>query len=343
MTKTLPQCFIGFDGFTDEIVTPVKERIDSETFTPYPTIASFGQRILESKDQSCNIELVTKQIKLGGNAPILANALLELDYPVTLAATIGNHNAIEPLFQTLADRCKQTIPLGPSGYSEAIEFEDGKIILGKHAPLLNLNYERIIQAIGKKNLIECLDQASLFVSTNWTMLPGMTAIWKNIQKDILPHLSFKKRWLFVDIADPAKRSDRDLIDCLEILKAFKKTYQIALGLNMAEAARVAHTLKLSASDPQAIQKATEFDQIVIHHKRSAAAADNQKLYSQTSFYVEKPTLSTGAGDNFNAGYCAGLLQGLDMQECLRLGVGVSGFYVRYGKSPTQAQLDAFLK
>ena len=59
-------------------------------------------------------------------------------------------------------------------------------------------------------------------------------------------------------------------------------------------------------------------------------------------YCQNPQLTTGAGDNFNAGFCVGLLAGLEPQEMLAAGTANSGFYVRNGRSAKSADLVAFL-
>ena len=53
-------------------------------------------------------------------------------------------------------------------------------------------------------------------------------------------------------------------------------------------------------------------------------------------YTSNPRLTTGAGDNFNAGFCLGQLLGLSPQQCLITGTGTSGFYVqKYAESQAQ--------
>jgi sugar/nucleoside kinase (ribokinase family) len=52
--------------------------------------------------------------------------------------------------------------------------------------------------------------------------------------------------------------------------------------------------------------------------------------------------NTGAGDLFNAGFLLGWMNGMDLAECLMLGVYSSGYYVRYAKSPTTAELAGFM-
>jgi len=55
-----------------------------------------------------------------------------------------------------------------------------------------------------------------------------------------------------------------------------------------------------------------------------------------------PKLTTGAGDNFNAGFCLGQVLDLSPKESLIIGTATSGFYVRNAASPTFHELIEFL-
>jgi hypothetical protein len=68
---------VGLDGFVDTIVTPVGlRRGQGDDFTAIATLSEFGQRIVAAAGKSTNIELYPRMDKLGGNGPIMANALL---------------------------------------------------------------------------------------------------------------------------------------------------------------------------------------------------------------------------------------------------------------------------
>jgi len=60
-------------------------------------------------------------------------------------------------------------------------------------------------------------------------------------------------------------------------------------------------------------------------------------------FVRRPAASTGAGDHFNAGVCAGRAFGASRGAALAMGVGASGLFVRTGQSPGRAELAAFLR
>ena len=154
---------------------------------------------------------------------------------------IGDPHDIEPIFQNMAKRCELALTLGPSAHTNALEFENGKVLLGKLKHVMDIGWDSILKRIPKKKLASLLDQSDLFACTNWTMLPKMTDLWKKIIKEILPSLKTKnpQRILFVDLADPAKRTSSDIKEALITLKKLQSHYSVALGLNEAEAERVA--------------------------------------------------------------------------------------------------------
>ena len=70
LVQSQPQAFVGLDGFIDKIQRPVKAQLASGS-TFYSSLDSFGQRIKEASDQSAQIELQTKTIKLAAMRPFL--------------------------------------------------------------------------------------------------------------------------------------------------------------------------------------------------------------------------------------------------------------------------------
>lgn len=342
-----PRCFVGFDGFTDEILAAVDKRTSPNAYRPMKKMKEFGERIVHHGGKGCNIELVVQKKKLGGNAAILTNALLEGGHQITFAGTIGNFDAIEPLFQEMASRCVKVYPLGPSGHSDAIEFQDGKIILGKLDNLSQLTVETVLNHIGKMTLVNLLDDTDLFVCTNWTMLQMMTPFWKLLDQELFTHMSLRPRWMFVDLADPAKRRDGDLREGLKALSKLEKGFRVILGLNEAEAIKIGKILRIETQDlsflASDIRKKLGYFRVVIHSTKFALSADLDENVTVKGPYTPRPILNTGGGDNFNAGYCNALLYGLTAQEALLSGVATSGFYVRNGRSPTIKELAKFLK
>lgn len=303
-------CLIGFDGFTDSIFRAVSKRLSVDAVSFFPTIASFVQRLSQAEKISCNIELILQEERLGGNAPLMAQALLENGATVDFIGTIALD---EPLFTSFIQRCRHFYSLGKSAQSEAIEFSDGKIILGKHSSILHVD-ERVLQDNVGAKLKSLLEEADLVAMVNWTMLPGMNRIWHYLQT-----LSYESRaFFFFDLADPAKRTTADLEEAISLIAGFKNTI---LGLNEAESAQV--QALFGSSFPHNLG----IDEVVVHTKTRAVAYRDGKSYSYDNELIAHPTTTTGAGDNFNAGYCLARLNGLNPTKCLERACQVARTYI----------------
>ena len=91
-----------------------------------------------------------------------------------------------------------------------------------------------------------------------------------------------------------------------------------------------------------ISKKLDIYCLVIHPTIEASAVIGENYYHVEGAYTAKPILTTGAGDNFNAGFCLGQILKLSPEQSLILGVATSGYYVRNAKSPSFEDLKEFL-
>lgn len=342
---------VGFDGFVDTIVTPVGLRHSAgDNFTPIATLTEFGQRIVAAAGKSTNIELYPRVDKLGGNGPIMANALLALGTRVTYVGAVGKPQ-IHPVFADMATRAR-TFSLCSPAQTTAIECNDGKLMLGQMRSLDEITYERICDTMGESALQAEVGAAQLVSLVNWTMIPNMTAIFTALSEQVLPKLPHDpERIFFFDLADPEKRSLDDLRAALAAMQRFTPFGRVTLGLNLKEGQQVATALGLTAvADDEASLRAMARDvraklgltTVVIHPRESAACATESGTWWVPGPYTEKPLITTGAGDHFNAGFSSGQLLGLDPEACLAIGVCTSGHYVRTGESPSLAAVETFL-
>jgi sugar/nucleoside kinase (ribokinase family) len=345
-SKTL----VGFDGFVDTILHVVQERESVAKYTRLTAMKDFAAKISAAAGQSTNIELVTQMVKLGGNGPIMANALGRYDTKVTYLGCLGSPN-LHPVFAEFA-RCARVISIAEPGFTDAIEFDDGKLMFGKHESLKDVNWKNLVEHVPEKKLLALFQESALIALVNWTMLTQMTAILQKIATRIAPRLTGEKRWLFFDLADPAKRSREDLLRALKLIAKFEKQFRVIFGLNMRESRRVGEVLGLGAVEEtpgsvtrQAalIRAALRIHTVVIHPTQFAAGADATGATHVAGPFTRKPKIATGAGDHFNAGFCIGRLLGLDLAASLQSGVATSGFYVRNARSPRLEDLQKFLR
>ncbi len=349
---TQSPALLGFDGFVDSIIQVVDQRQSPTEYTPIPTIADFAERNADAAGKSANYELVVTQRKLGGNGPIMANALVAAGLPVTYIGALGTPE-IDPVFQPLAQNATCHAIADP-GLTDALEFSDGKLMFGKYQSLNAVTADTLRQSLGDTFTI-AVANARLLGMVNWTMLLGLSDIWRMLADDVLPVCTGPRKLVFVDLADPAKRSAEDLLAALNLLGQLQARADVILGLNLAEAVRVARVLDIDPTDqPEAIledlaaaiRQTAALHAVVIHPRSGAAAsirdeADTTTTASFAGPFVQNPRLSTGAGDNFNAGFCLARLAELDTETSLCVATATSGYYVRNAASPTLQQLADF--
>ena len=338
---------IGLDGFVDTIISAVDKRLSADQFTRVPTLAAFGQRIANAAGLGTNVELFVERTKLGGNGPIMANALAAAGVKVTYIGNVG-YPTVHSAFSELTHRAS-VHSIAEPGYTDAVEFDDGKLMLGKHAALRDVSWDNLVARVGRENLISYFTHADLVALQNWTMLPFMSDIWQHVLDELCPLLpAGERRTFFFDLADPEKRSPKDILQALGLISRFQKHFETYLGLNEKESFEIATALDYSGPRDVAavslfIWEKLKISGVVVHPRSFAVAAGAAGVVKVTGPFVEKPLISTGAGDHFNAGFCLGKLLRADNEISLQLGVGTSGFYVRTATSPSPSSLEEFLR
>ncbi|HEX4792258.1 MAG TPA: PfkB family carbohydrate kinase [Humisphaera sp.] len=351
---------IGIDGFVDEIIAVVDKRHSVDQYDPMKTIDVFGNKILRAAGQSSNYELIVKQQKLGGNGPIMANALAAHGLSVTYIGCLG-YPTLHPVFAELAKRAK-VISIAEPGHTDALEFSDGKLMLGKYESMNDVNWDNLIARVGRDKLKSLVQDAQLVGFVNWTMLPYLTDVWRKLLEEGILSSGGKRRMFMVDLCDPEKRKAEDIRDAMNLLTAMQEQVDIVLGLNLKESTTIAEVMGVEVpADAEikgaeipagaeaaieqlavSIRKRLNLATVVVHPRRGAAAATANESGKFAGPFVQQPKISTGAGDHFNAGFCLGRVLGLGIEESLCTGVATSGYYVRTAESPSAKQLSEFI-
>lgn len=341
--------FVGLDGFVDDILHVVDKRESAEKYLRLATIAQLAERMAAAAGRSTNIELVSQMTKLGGNGPIMANALASFGMKITYLGILGYPN-LHPVFAEFSRRA-EVHSIAEPGYTDALEFEDGKIMVGKHESLKQMNWENIKSRFGQDKFSAKFGSADLVGFVNWTMLAHMSEIWSSVLKEICPAMKGPRRKLFIDLADPEKRTSADILRALELIAAFQKYFDVILGLNEKESHEIGQNLglKKAESSPDGLKKLCQeihsrvkVDTIVVHPTAFALASGPDGTSLVQGPFTPKPKITTGAGDHFNSGFCLGKLLGFPTEQCLLTGVATSGFYVRTAKSPSLPDLAGLL-
>ncbi len=351
---------IGLDGFVDQILYVVDQRTGSGSYSRMETMADYGRKIVGAAGLSMNVELIPVSTKPGGNGVIMAQAASRLGLQTTCVGALGKEE-IHPVFQPLR-RKSELISYAEPARTDALEFFDGKIISSTLESLNAVTWDSLAEAVGLERLVKVMDEADLIALNNWTMIPGMTEIWKQMLTQVFPRMKRQRRILFFDLADPSKRTEDDIREALDVIGRFERYGETVLSCNVREARRLmdvlgspAHPELRGGDEEQALESVCRelwerlgISMLVIHALKNAVCCRRERngaelVKTVPGNYAPQPVLTTGGGDTFNAGMAFGLLCGLETELAVFLGSMTSGYYVRRGESPATDDLVRYLE
>ncbi len=358
------KAFAGFDGFVDRIqkVVKKKRRAKNEYFS---SITEFADYLETLAGKSGQVELITEKTKMGGNAPILSNALARLNVKVTCLGTMG-FPEVHPVFEAMHSAC-QKISVAAPGSSNALEFSDGKIIFSLLEELATYDFDRIAKNGDLNKIRKAVQEARLFALVDWVNLPHATSIWQQFLDKIIKPCTAKDNYFLFDLCDPSKKSTREIKKAIDLISKFACYGNVTLGLNENETNKIWLALTGNSENEipsleaagHFIYKSMNIDTLLIHPVDRTLVFTNNKttkirpgssresqpqpiVLEMQGHVITNPKVLTGGGDNLNAGYCFGLLAGYDIHHCMLLGMAASGAYVQNGLSPTVDELIRYI-
>ena len=339
---------VGMDGFIDEILHLVDKRQNIKQFDRVPTLKMYGEMITRAAGLSTNVEIVPVEVRLGGNGPYMSNALLSYGVKLTYIGALGN--PIHPVYQDFAAKAEKVYSLCEPGHNQALEFDDGKLMMLKPEVFTGITWQRVKELVGPpKEIAALIDKCDLLGLIDWSIVFNMTDIWQNLIDEVLPLMADRpvKPLAFFDLSDPEKRTKEDILHGMKQLAMFESKFRAILGLNEKELYQIADTFDIKADNLKdtitALSKKLNIYCLMVHPVKDAHCVIDNTYYQVDGPYCEKPLTTTGAGDNFNAGFCLAQALGLDPTASLTMGVCSSGYYVRNAKSGTYEQVMDFAK
>ncbi|MBC7771231.1 MAG: hypothetical protein H7210_01925 [Pyrinomonadaceae bacterium] len=352
VSPAFPSVVVGFDGFVDEIAAVVAERTDARSFRPVQRIADFGDMIVAASGRSFGREFIVSRVEGGGNGPNLAEGLIALGVPVHLYGTLGQPR--QPAFDAIAAQCLSCISIGTGfGKTLALEFADGKLMLNETSGLANFDESMMHRLIDESGYIKACRESGLIAFANWSRYPHMTACWRAASRRVLSTLEHSP-WVFVDLADPSGRKPAEIIEMLAVVSSFQDRCRVVLGMNLSEAGVLQGVLgnRKPSDDPTSMTEAASslrehlgVEMVLVHSQRRAAAGWVSPTIKNAAgsacvegAFVANPVRTTGVGDRFNAGVCAGLLSGRTMLESTHMGCQAGSWFVRTGTNISYANL-----
>lgn len=336
----------GFDGVVDAIVRMIKKQDEQGQKYYFQTIDEFGKYLISKKNMSCSVEMELQQEKIGGNMAIFSNCLGTLGMHVECIGSMGAPD-VHPLFQSMNSNCRLH-SICKYGQCNAMEFFDGKVMLYSMDNLKELTWENICDRVGKEKVLRYFRDSQLVALLNWSELFDATALFRKIYESSMKENPDKNKWVFLDLSDASKRTEEEIREILKLGEEIGTSRTTIFSMNENECQLVYRALFQEESKSRTemgkrISNRLHIDYLVLHLPDSAYGYAGQMEVRADGYFTSTPKLSTGGGDNFNAGLCFGMLHGLSLGESLKLGNAVSGYYVRNGKSPDIGQLCAFIQ
>jgi hypothetical protein len=338
---------VGFDGFIDKIQKAIKSR-HGEEIIYFKSINEYSEHLVNLSGRSGQFEIVTTQVKLGGNAPILSNALASLGVKSHCLGALGIPE-INGVFQSL-NPLVDKISVASPGHSQALEFTDGKVILSELSSFNDYNWNSIKQRFTVSNLQRIASECKLFALVDWANIPYALDIWSGFLEEVIkPHGKSDSLFLF-DLCDPSKKSPGEIVAVLDLIGNFSKYGNVTLALNENEAIKIWFSLNSKMEDEPPplsqigsfIYAMTNIESLLIHPIDRTIVFQKHNITELYGHLVKEPIVLTGGGDNLNAGFGLGLLMGLDISQSMILGMATSGAFIKNGKSPDIQDLISYL-
>lgn len=348
------KAFVGFDGFVDNIRKAVQSK-HGDTVEYYPTLTAFADRMRAASGKSGQVEMITTKTKLGGNAPILSNALGKLEIKNTCTGAMGFPRK-NKAFATMHTNCERISLLNP-GASDAIEFADGKMIFSDLKVFDSYDWKYIRQSKDFIKIKRRINESALVAFADWANLPHAYSIWDGVLHDLIKKSGRHDFKFLFDLCDVTKRTTEDIDEILDLISNFSVYGQVTLCLNENETLAIWASLNgVSFLSPDFkdrvpgvaeagdfIYKMMKIDYLLVHPIDRTLLFHQRQIIESHGILVTEPKVMTGGGDNLNAGYALGWMAGLDIRSCLVLGMAAAGAYIKNGLSPTLQDLIDYLE
>ncbi len=366
------KAIVGFDGYVDKIQKVVRSKNGSQSVY-YNTITEIANHVATLAGVSGQIEIRNLELKLGGNAPIMANSLGALNIKNTCIGTMG-YPDLNNVFEEMHPNC-QVVSIAEPAQTNAMEFDDGKLIFSEVSTFEQLTWTYVAAVTGMENLSKWIYESQLVSFVDWANLNYCTDIWEGVLEDIVVTLNpspnekeigryyevnkkiadeegigMRHKNYFFDLCDPSKRSKEEILAALSVINRYKPYGKVTLGMNENEARKVYKSLDGENSSVVDLQTVARyiFDKITVHQvlihptDRSIVATEN-KIFEVKGRLVPEPRILTGGGDNLNAGFCLGLVLDLPIEQTMLLGMANSGTYITNRASPNVEELVEYLE
>ncbi|EMA22087.1 hypothetical protein [Haloarcula marismortui] len=335
----------GFDGYLDRVREVVADRIDPESHERLATLESFGDRIDRSvaADSSLSFEWLQQGSRTGGHTSHLARAFGGWSFDPVMVGMYGDpvHDAFETEFGE-----HELHSLGEPGVTDAVEFDDGKLMLTEIGDTMSLDWAELDAAFGHDRLAEKLDGASLLGTGYWSETPDLPTVFDGL-RTLWDGIDDPPKTVLVDPGDVRKLDADRLRAGREAIGRLDEVTDVVVTSNRAETGVLADAYagdaeRSFADDAEAVFEALEPTWFVGHGVEQSVVVTAAGTDSVAVPSVSDPELTTSSGDHFNAGLGLARIADLSPAAAVVVGNAVAGYFVRTADQPSLADVRAFV-
>jgi len=335
----------GFDGYLDRVREVVADRIDPESHERLATLESFGDRIDRSvaADSSLSFEWLQQGSRTGGHTSHLARAFGGWSFDPVMVGMYGEpvHDAFETEFGEY-----ELHSLGEPGVTDAVEFDDGKLMLTEIGDTMSLDWAELDAAFGHDRLAEKLDGASLLGTGYWSETPDLPTVFDGL-RTLWDGIDDPPETVLVDPGDVRKLDADRLRAGREAIGRLDEVTDVVVTSNRAETGVLADAYagdaeRSFADDAEAVFEALEPTWFVGHGVEQSVVVTAAGTDSVAVPSVSDPELTTSSGDHFNAGLGLARIADLSPAAAVVVGNAVAGYFVRTADQPSLADVRAFV-
>ena len=335
----------GFDGYLDRVREVVADRTDPTTHERLPSLADFRNRLDRSvkAGSSLSYEWLEEGRRTGGHTCHLARAFGTWAFDPTLVGMYG-----DPVRETFEREFGDydIVTLGEPGVTDAVEFDDGKLMLTEIGDTMTLDWAGLDERFGHDRLADRLDGAALLGVGYWSETPHTPSVLSGL-RDFWSDIDDPPATVLVDPGDVRKLDTDRLRSGREAIGGLTDVTHVVVSANRAETNVLADAYGGEADRTFEAAAEAVFDALgptwfVGHGIDRSVVVTADGTASVAVPAVEDPEMTTSSGDHFNAGLALGRISGLDPAAAVVVGNAVAGHFVRTADQPSLDEVRAFV-
>ena len=336
---------VGFDGYLDRVREVVADRSDPTSYERLPRLADFRDRLDRSVEagSSLSFEWLADGRRTGGHTCHLARAFGTWDFAPTLVGMYG-----DPVRETFRDEFGEydLETLGEPGVTDAVEFDDGKLMLTEIGDTMTLDWAGLDDRFGHDRLLERLDGAALLGVGYWSETPRLPTILQGL-RDHWADIETPPETVLLDPGDVRKLDADRLRSGRQAISELTDVTAVVVSANRAETGVLADAYAGEAdrefeAAAEAVFDALEPTWFVGHGIDRSVVVTADGTDSVAVPAVAEPEMTTSSGDHFNAGLGLARISGLDPAAAVVVGNAVAGHFVRTADQPALDDVRAFV-